>query len=119
MSNIIFEERSTGSIVVEFTDRNENPVVPNWIKWTLSDTAGGVINGRKAVDFPQLAQSAEIKLAGDDLQILSGETGRSYVVRILTIEAEYNSDLGLNLPLNGQYEFMVKNLTYINIPAQP
>ena len=113
MADIIFDEKSTGAITVSFADRNGVGVTPNWARWTLSTRGGEVIAARESVAISPLGQSVEIRLSGDDLQILPGEVGRAYAFRLLTIEAEYNSDLGLNLPSKGQYEFLVKNLAYV------
>jgi len=63
MADIEFDEESSGSIVVEFEDRDGDDLTPTSIKWTLTTTDGvTIINEReqKAVVTP--AASIEILL---------------------------------------------------------
>lgn len=114
MSEIIFDEQSTGVITCAFTDENGDDVAPNVVIWTLTTSDGQtVINEREQVDFDAPGAEIEIVLHGGDLQILEAEAARKYVVRKLTIQAEYDSDLGNNLPLTGETTFKVRNLSYI------
>jgi len=50
-----------------------------------------------------------VALSGDDLALSAGFAGNAEK-RIFTVEATYNSDLGVGLPLRDQLEFPVFNL---------
>ena len=114
MLDIVFDERSTGVMVCDFTDESKGEAIPSSIKWTLTTADGQtIINNKERVEVATPAASTEILLSGDDLQILESEAGEKYAVRKLTVEAEYFSDMGNNLPLNGEKTFKVKNLAYI------
>jgi hypothetical protein len=102
------EEESTYLISAAFTDENDVAVVPDTITWTLTDADGNVINSREDVSVSSPAASVDIVLSGDDLGLQAGETGD--VVRILTIEATYDSDAGDDLPLKDKATFIIKNL---------
>jgi len=114
MADIEFDEESSGSIVVEFEDRDGDDVIPTSIKWTLTTTDGvTIINEREQEDVETPAASIEILLSGDDLALLTAEVSDRTVARKLTIEAVYDSDLGDDLPLNSEKSFSVRNLAYI------
>ena len=114
MADIEFDEESSGSIVVEFEDRDGDDVIPTSIKWTLTTTDGvTIINEREQVAVVIPAASIEILLSGDDLALLTAEVSDRTVARKLTIEAVYDSDLGDDLPLNSEKSFSVRNLAYI------
>jgi len=100
-------EKSTYSVTVSFTDEAGDAVTPNSITWTLTDKDGTVINSRQDVSVTP-ATSVTITLSGDDLALQSGEVGG--VVRVLTISATYDSDLGSNLPLKSEARFIVDDL---------
>ena len=114
MADIEFDEESSGSIVVEFEDRDGDDVIPTSIKWTLTTTDGvTIINEREQEDVETPAASIEILLSGNDLALLTAEISDRTVTRKLTIEAVYDSDLGDDLPLNSEKSFSVRNLAYI------
>jgi len=114
MADIEFDEESSGSIVVEFEDRDGDDVIPTSIKWTLTTTDGvTIINEREQEDVETPAASIEILLSGNDLALLTAEISDRTVARKLTIEAVYDSDLGDDLPLNSEKSFSVRNLAYI------
>lgn len=102
------EEESTYIVTAAFTDEDGNDAVPDTITWTLTDIAGNVINSRAAVSYNSPASSVDIVLSGDDLALQAGETGN--VVRVLTIEATYDSDAGSDLPLKDTATFLIKNI---------
>ena len=91
-------EDSTYVVTASFTDEDESAVVPNSIEWSLKDSAGNVVNERSAVEIAVPASSIEIVLSGDDLDPGDGED--TYLM--LTITANYDSSLGLGLPLIGE-----------------
>ena len=114
MADIIFDELSSGAITCSFVDEAGAAVVPNWIKWTLTSADGlTIINEREQIDVPSPAEQIDILLSGADLQILETEAALKYAQRLLTVEAEYDSDLGNNTPLKNEERFRVKNLRYI------
>lgn len=104
-------EESTFAITVAFTDDDGSAVSPNAATWTLTDSSGTVINSREDVSISSPTSSETIVLSGDDLQILSGETGD--VLRILTVEGDYDSSLGSSLPLKGSCKFVLDNLVAV------
>lgn len=107
-----FVEKSSGSVLVRFRDRNDQPITPTSAKYTITDDAGNVINNKEDIAISSLATQVELLLSGDDLAISSGFAGVSEE-RILTIEATYDSDLGNDLPLNEQAIFYVDQLIAI------
>ncbi len=97
-----------------FLNEESQPVVPNTIKWTLTNLDGSeVINGREKVDFSPLAEQIEIALVGPDFQILPAEEQEAIARRRLTIEITYDSARGANIPANESVVFSVKNLRRI------
>jgi len=102
-------EKSTYVVTMNFKDENDDAVVPTAATWTLSDGNGATINGRLDVVLSGLAAEMSVALSGDDLAIAAGFSGNAEK-RIFTVEATYNSDLGVGLPLRDQLEFPVYNL---------
>jgi len=107
------KEKSTYVITVAFSDENGDALVPKTMKWSLTDTSGTVINARDQVVVAVPAASNDIVLSGDDLQIKSLEVSQDTVVRVLIIEATYNSDLGSDLSVNDDAGFEIENLVKI------
>ena len=102
-------EKSTYIVTMNFQDENEESVTPTAATWTLTDESGNVINSRDDVALSGLAAEMEVVLSGDDLALADGFSGNAEK-RIFTVEATYNSDLGVGLPLRDQLEFPVYNL---------
>ena len=105
-------EQSTFALVASFKDEEGDAVIPNTITWTLSDEDGNTINEREDVEIAVPDSSVTIVLSADDLQISNGFAGLAEK-RILTIEATYDSDLGMDLPLTESAHFVVNNLKAI------
>jgi predicted NAD/FAD-dependent oxidoreductase len=105
-------EESSGSIVIRFRDRDDQPVTPNGANWTLTDEDGTVINSRENVVISSPATQEEILLQGNDLTISSGFTGVAEK-RIFTVQASYDSDLGSGIPLNEQATFYIDALVAV------
>ncbi len=102
-------ELSTYIITVEFTDEDDQAIVPTSMTWTLTDRLGTVINNRQDVSIFDLSAAVDVVLSGNDLRVVStGET------RILTVKAIYDSGSGTSLPLNDEVEFAVKNLVKVS-----
>ena len=102
-------EESTYIVTMNFLDENDDPVAPATALWTLSDEDGATINSRLDVVLSGLAAEMTVVLSGDDLALSVGFTGNAEK-RIFTVEATYNSSLGVGLPLRDQLEFPVYNL---------
>lgn len=103
-------EKSTKMIVVSFFDENDIAKDPATIKWTLTDTLGNIINERKDVVIAEPSSVETVILSRDDLAIISGtDNGK----RLLTVEATYDSELGIGLTLTGEANFTVINLIAI------
>lgn len=115
-----FPEKGTKTLKVSFLDENDMPAIPNasTIKWTLTDkptdrtVTATVINSRLNQAVPS-SSIVHITLQGLDLALQSGETDEPYASRVLTLEWEYNSTFGNNLPGKAQYIFDVENMYYI------
>jgi len=103
-------EKSTFVITAAFTDEDGNTVTPNAVTWTLTTSSGTVINDREDVEETP-ASSIDIALKGDDLALQDGEAVKG--VRILTVEATYDSDLGSDLPLKESAQFIIDNLVAV------
>lgn len=101
------KQGSTYIVLASFTDEAGDPVVPNSILWSLTDTNGTVINSRKDIEVPP-DSSISIVLSADDIDDNNG----AYF--IVTITAEYNSSTyGSNLPLIDQGKFKISDFTDI------
>lgn len=107
-----FVEESSGSIIIRFRDRDDQPVQPTSATWTLTETDGTVINNREDVSIGTPATQEEILISGDDLALSSGFSGKAEE-KIFTVEAVYDSDLGSDLPLNEQCTFYVDALVAV------
>lgn len=102
-------EGSACGIVASFTDEEGAALVPLTLTWTLSDTEGNVINSRADVVVTP-ASSVTITLSGNDLEMTETEkvaTEEDFVLRVLTVEGTFNSDLGSGLPIRDQVTFAV------------
>lgn len=56
MTEIIFDEQSSGVVTYAFTDENGNDVIPNAVLWTLTTAdRETVINEREQVEVEALA----------------------------------------------------------------
>ena len=104
-------EEGTYIITAEFIDDDGDSVAPDTLTWTLTDSSGTVINSRTSVSVSSPTASEDIVLSGDDLALQSGESGDT--MRILTIQATYDSDAGTDLPLNDAAYFYIKDLKTI------
>lgn len=106
-------EEGTGVFTCAFKDEDGAGVTPSSATWTLTDTAGAVINSRDAVVIASLAASVDIVLSGDDLALSSGFSG-SAEERVLTVEFVYTSDAGSDLPGKGECRFFID--AYVAVP---
>jgi hypothetical protein len=94
---------ATKFVTVSFKDENGDAVVPNSVKWSLSDPEGSTINGRDEVSETP-AEEVTVVLSGDDLMYADGGD------RVLTIKAEYDSTLGNGLPIREEARFNIRDL---------
>jgi hypothetical protein len=114
-------EKSTLIVTAAFTDEDGNAVTPNNITWTWTDEDGTVINSREDVVVVTPAASVNIVLYGDDLQILSAESAAE-VIRIVTLEYDYDSSIGAGgpngdgteLPGKESARILLQNLTAVS-----
>lgn len=104
------EELSSYKVTCAFTDDDGDAVIPNLIKWSLIDEDGNIINSRSWVSVETPAASTEVALYDKDLQIKVTEAIQEAVVRRFVVYAEYDSDLGSNLPLYGSCRITIRNL---------
>lgn len=101
-------EESTFVVSVSFFDEGGDAVVPNSATWSLLDLDGNIINNRDGVTIIPLASTVSIVLSGDDLAINPLDQQNQW--RRLLVDAVYDSDLGLGLPLADELQFKVSNL---------
>jgi len=101
-------EKSTFIITANFFNEDDNAVIPNNIKWTLSDSSGDIINSREDVVIVVPAATVTIVLSDDDLAIIDTDLNRFF-----TIEADYDSALGSGLPLNEELQFKIRPLVNV------
>ena len=110
-------EQSTYIITVSFFDEAEAAEDVKTLVWTLTDTLGNIINSRDQVEVSNPTSEESIVLSGDDLAIFDDEPSASEGKRLFTVEATYDSDLGSDLPLKGEANFTVVDLTAIENEA--
>ena len=101
------KERSTFVITANFASTT-GAVAPSSAYWSLTDRAGTAINSRSDVTIASPTSSENIVLSSSDLKITTNENDEG--VRILTVEAEYDSSLGSDLPIKEQIEFIIDPL---------
>jgi hypothetical protein len=103
-------ELSTYAVNASFYDENSLAVAPNSLYWTLSDLDGNVINAQSMTAINSVQSSVDIVMSSLDLQISSGSL-QAQEDRVLTIQGNYNSSLGNELPINDRVKFTVINLS--------
>jgi len=106
-------EESTIVITAAFTDEEGDAVIPTEATWTLTNDDGDVVDTRERIAITP-ASSVNVVLKGDNLQILSEESGDRFATRRFLIEALYSSSLGTGLPLKDSCTFPVRNLKYVS-----
>jgi hypothetical protein len=106
-------ENSSFLIRLDATDELGQDVTPKTGTWSLTDTAGVVINGRDQVVISSLAATMYVLLTGDDLALAVGFTGTSQK-RVFLFEGTYDSQYGADNPLKDQLVFPVLNLAKIS-----
>ena len=113
-TNLDITASEQGTIVVRavFTDEDGASATPaSDVLWTLTDTAGTVINNRED-ETESAASTVDIVLSGDDLALQSGESGT--VERRITVETTYDSTLGNGLPLKQSGAFLVADMVAVS-----
>ena len=100
-------DESTFVVTCAFTDEDGTAVVPVSITWTLTNNSGTIINARTNVAVAVPASTINIVLSGDDLKYSDGP------IRILTVQAVYDSTLGAALPLKDSVRFAVEDLIVV------
>lgn len=99
------DQWSSATFTAAFTLRGV-PLVPNTLRWSLTDDLGQVVNGRR--DVPILpAASVAITLSGADLSTLEPFDN---LTRLLTIQGKYSSIDGADLTLAAEYRFGLNRL---------
>jgi hypothetical protein len=99
------DQRSSATIKASFSLRGV-ALVPDNLRWTLTDDKGTTINSRKDIEITPAA-SVAVVLTGDDLAILEPVDS---CVRILTIEGSYTSVDGAGLTLASEFRFGLNRL---------
>jgi hypothetical protein len=100
-------EESTYIVTAAFVDEDGDAVTPQTVIWSLTDIEGTVINSLEDISETP-ATTVNIVLTGDDLGVVA--TGR---MRVVTVEATYNSTYGTGLKLKGAATFAVENLVKV------
>ena len=99
-------EESTYIVTCTFTDEDGNSVIPNQIHYTLTDEDGTVMNSIDSATVSSPATATDIVLSGDDLSLTHARAS----LRILTVEATYDSNAGTGLPLKDEARFHIVDL---------
>lgn len=107
----IAEEESTFAIGMQVVDNLGAPVIPTTATWTLTNSAGAIINSREDVAISIPAADMTVALSGDDLALSAGED--TPVPRCFTFKGTYTSSLGSGLPLNQEVWFYIENLVAV------
>ena len=103
-------ERSTLSIRCSFYDESGEYVLPTSIVWNLSDVAGNIINDRQNVEI-ETNPIITLSLAREDTTIAENNDA----IRIITIIALYNSNIGEDLSLVEEIKFKIKKVRSLSI----
>lgn len=98
-------ERGTYIVKVDFEDEDGTGVVPDSIKWRLTDAKGAVINSRDTVSIITPATSVNILLSSDDLAVAN----RRNTHRKLLIHAVADLAAGNNKDIYDEAEFEIAN----------
>ena len=106
-------EKGTLVVHVSWLDEAGNAVQPTAATWSLSDMAGGEVNGRTGVDFYEaLSTTNNIVLTGADLAVLPGAPDNR---RVVTVEATYTSaTYGPGLNLRAAVIFTLEDLVAVS-----
>ena len=97
------QDQSTYKVTMAFTDSAGAAVVPDSVVWQLTNQLGKTVNSRTGTTETPAA-SIDVILSGNDLDASDGQ------VRVLTVQAVYDSDEGNNLPLKAECMFEVEDL---------
>jgi len=103
------DEGGTYTVCISCTDGDSVANIPLTLNWTLTDSAGTIINSRSAVNIPTPEATESVKLSGNDLATQTGETA-SEIKRIFTVcGTDSNGD-----PIRGRCGFLLDN--YVALP---
>lgn len=105
MSKICYEVNEYGTIIFEcnFIDENGDDVIPTSCFWSLYDEEENIINGRYNVEVLDLDSTINISLTNIDTSMLDS----NYPIRILKVEATYDSEFDEDLNLEEEAEFRI------------
>jgi hypothetical protein len=105
------KERSTLVLVVSWYDEDDQAVTPTAGTWTLTDTAGAVVDEKEDQAFLEaLATENTIVLTDASLAVLATAPDDR---RIVTVQATYNSSQGSGLKLNEECIFSLTDLVAV------
>jgi len=94
------------SVTIAFSVGTDDgaPIVPATARWTLTDIAGNVINGREDVVIAVPESSNEIVLTDDDL--VSHDDSDGY--RRIVVNGTYATNDGESQPFSEEIEFSIE-----------
>ena len=99
------KEKGTAIVSVVFTDETGATITPTVAAWQLQRTDGAIVNNRSFANCP--ITGTEIVLSGLDLAIFGiSDNG----VRIFSVQGLYDSDAGIDLPVNDEAKFKITRL---------
>jgi hypothetical protein len=102
------DEESSYFVTASFEDEDGDATTPDSITYSLTDEYGTVINSLED-EVVTPASSITIVLTGDDLSIQSSERKKEMATRLVTIVAQYDSQLQNNISLTGVAIFPLRN----------
>ena len=100
-------EESSYVITVSCKNVSGAGVIPNSLKWKLTDEDGNTVNSRTLSTYAgALSTAMNIVLSSNDLAL----TDHSKPRRVVTIIAKYTGSEGTSLPLTDEVKFDILNL---------
>lgn len=107
------KERGSVGVTVAIADSAAAAVTPTALAYRLTTEDGVELVAATAVD--PLGEEMLIVLSGADLRVMTQESTRRYVPRLLTLEGIYDDSLlGVDSPYTEQLRFVVESLAGVS-----
>ena len=95
--------------ISSIVDTDGQSVVPDTVTWSLFTVGGDIINARENVSITP-SSTMNITLNGDDLAFQEAERKAVPVIRVLAVNAVYDSSLGNDFSHRDEYLFRLSPL---------
>lgn len=103
------DKGGTYTVCITCTNDAGGADTPLTLNWTLTDSAGTVINSRSEVNIPTPASTENVEMTDDDWAIQSGETAAE-VTRLFTVQGTNSAGKSIR----GQCQIVLDN--YVALP---